>query len=166
MRADTMAIPTIQQRKSQGDAAEAIFCRWLDRCVLPYMYVEQSPLTVPAQLRGEIKRPDYLVGIPTIGTIAVDVKAKTIYDNHIIIDAYEQRTFANFETYFNMTVWYACFPPDEPNTCHLFMNRRLDGNRPLQRRGKAAVAIALKDTHLADPRRDFMGALVAAISLR
>src|SRR5690349_12381650 len=120
-----MAQLSIQQRRERGAAGEARLSAWLDRCVLPYMYVEQSPLTVPRLLRGEIKRPDYLVGIPAIGTIAMDAKAKSVYDDHIIIDAYEQRTFANFETYFNMTVWYACFPPEEPSTCHLFMNRSL-----------------------------------------
>ena len=30
----------------------------------PSIYVEQSPLTVPVPLRGQIKRPDYIVGIP------------------------------------------------------------------------------------------------------
>jgi hypothetical protein len=104
------------ERRQQGDAAEQKFMGWLDRCVLPYMYVEQSPLTVPKGLKGEIKRPDFLVGIPTIGTIAIDVKAKRIYDNAIIIDDYEHRTFMNFETFFNMSVWYVCFPPDEPAT--------------------------------------------------
>ena len=86
-------------RKEQGDAAEARFRAWLDRCVLPHMYVEQSPLTVPKGLRGEIKRPDFLVGLPTIGTLAFDVKAKSIYDDYILIDAYEHRTFRNFETF-------------------------------------------------------------------
>ena len=110
---------TRSQRRAQGAAAEDHFRAWLDRCVLPHMYVEQSPLTVPKSLKGEIKRPDFLVGIPTIGTLAFDVKAKTVYENSIIIDEYEHRTFKNFETFFNMRVWYACFPPDEPTTCHL-----------------------------------------------
>jgi hypothetical protein len=132
------------ERKQQGDVAEQRFRDWLDRCILPHMYVEQSPLTVPKGLKGEIKRPDFLVGIPTIGTLAFDVKAKTVYDNAIIIDAYEHRTFMNFETFFNMTVWYACFPPDEP----------------------ASITVPLKDTVTADPRRDFMAVLLSAISLR
>ena len=40
------------------------FRSWLDRCCLPHIYVEQSPFTIPEPLRGEIKRPDFLVGIP------------------------------------------------------------------------------------------------------
>jgi hypothetical protein len=154
------------ERKQQGDVAEQRFRDWLDRCILPHMYVEQSPLTVPKGLKGEIKRPDFLVGIPTIGTLAFDVKAKTVYDNAIIIDAYEHRTFMNFETFFNMTVWYACFPPDEPATCHLFLNRDLTGLPVTKRRGAASITVPLKDTVTADPRRDFMAVLLSAISLR
>ncbi len=153
-------------RVQQGNAAEERFREWLDRCVLPHMYVEQSPLTVPRGLKGEIKRPDFLVGIPTIGTLAFDVKAKTVYDNAIIIDAYEHRTFQNFETFFNITVWYVCFPPGEPNVCHLILNRDLTGLPVITRRGKASIAMPLKDTVTADSRRDFMGVLLSAISLR
>jgi hypothetical protein len=155
-----------RERQAQGDAAEQKFRDWLDRCVLPHMYVEQSPLTVPKGLRGEIKRPDFLVGVPTIGTLAFDVKAKSVYDDHILIDAYEHRTFQNFETFFNMTVWYVCFPPAEPHVCHLFMNRDLPGQPAVIRRGQSAIAMPLKQTVTADPRRDFMGVLLSAISLR
>jgi len=160
-----MARLTRQARKEQGDAAEARFRAWLDRCVLPHMYVEQSPLTVPKGLRGEIKRPDFLVGLPTIGTLAFDVKAKSIYDDHILIDAYEHRTFRNFETFFNISIWYACFPPAEPHVCHLFLNRDLEGE-PAIRHGRPVLAMPLKSTVTTDPRRDFLGVLVGAISLR
>jgi hypothetical protein len=160
-----MARLTRQARKEQGDAAEARFRAWLDRCVLPHMYVEQSPLTVPKGLRGEIKRPDFLVGLPTIGTLAFDVKAKSIYDEHILIDAYEHRTFRNFETFFNISVWYVCFPPAEPHVCHLFLNRDIK-SKPATRYGRPVLAMPLKDSVTADPRRDFMGVLFSALSLR
>jgi hypothetical protein len=116
--------------------------------------------------RYALSRPDFLVGIPTIGTLAFDVKAKTVYDNAIIIDAYEHRTFRNFETFFNTRLWYVCFPPDEPGACHLFLNSDLTGLPTLQRHGKATITIPLTDTVTADPRRDFMAVLLSAISLR
>ncbi len=86
------------ERKQKGQAAEDRFRAWLDRCCLPHIYVEQSVTTIPQPLRGEIKRPDFLVGIPTIGTTAVDVKAKRVYASTLLIDAYEHRTLLNFET--------------------------------------------------------------------
>jgi len=154
------------QRKAQGQAAEDRFRSWLDRCCLPHIYVEQSPFTIPEPLRGEIKRPDFLVGIPSIGTIAVDVKAKRVYRDALIIDAYEHRSLLAFETFFNISVWFACFPPDEPHTCHLFLNRNLAGLARLSLKGESVIAVPLKMTRPADERRDFMAALMGAISLR
>lgn len=155
--------PTREQRRAKGAEAETRFRAWLDRCCLPHIYVDQAPLTLPASLKGEIKRPDFLVGIPAIGTIAVDVKAKSVYDDTIIIDAYEHRTLLNFETFFNISVWFACFPPDEAHTCHLFLNRSLSGLPVATAKGKPAIAVPLSLARLADDRRDFMAALMAAI---
>lgn len=154
------------QRKAQGQAAEYRFRSWLDRCCLPHIYVEQSPFTIPEPLRGEIKRPDFLVGIPSIGTIAVDVKAKRVYRDALIIDAYEHRTLLAFENFFNTSVWFACFPPDEPHTCHLFLNRNLVSLERLSLKGENVIAVPLKMTRPADERRDFMAALMGAISLK
>lgn len=157
---------TVRERRAQGQAAEDRFRAWLDRCALPHIYVEQSPMTIPEALRGEIKRPDFLVGIPTIGSIAVDVKSKRVYADTLIIDAYEHRTLMNFETFFNTSVWFACFPPGEAHACHLFLNRSLAGLPVHSRKGKDSIAVPLRLTRLADDRRDFMAALVGAISLR
>jgi hypothetical protein len=157
---------TVRERRAQGQAAEDRFRSWLDRCCLPHIYVEQSPLTIPQPLRGEIKRPDFLVGIPTIGTTAIDVKAKRVYADTLIIDAYEHRTLLNFETFFNISVWFACFPPDEPHTCYLFLNRSLAGLPRSSLKGEAVIAVPLKVTRPADERRDFMASLLGAISLR
>jgi hypothetical protein len=94
------------------------------------------------------------------------VKAKSVYDDTIIIDAYEHRTLLNFETYFSMSVWFACFPPGEPHTCLLLLNRSLTGLPVTRRKGEDAIAVPLKLTRLADDRRDFMAALMGAISLK
>lgn len=154
------------ERRAVGAAAEDRFRAWLDRCHLPHIYVEQSPMTIPEHLKGEIKRPDFLVGIPTIGTLAVDVKAKRIYQDAILIDAYEHRTLSAFETFFNITVWFACFPPDAPHTCHLFRNASLAGLDDVTVQGKAVLAVPLRLTKPVDERRDFMAAVLGAISLR
>ncbi len=154
------------ERRAQGEAAEDRFRAWLDRCHLPHIYVEQSPFTFPEHLKGEIKRPDFLVGIPSIGTLAIDVKAKRIYRDAILIDVYEHRTLLAFETHFNISVWFACFPPDEPNTCHLFLNRSLAPLSGKVAGPKTAIAVPLRLTKAADERRDFMAAVLGAIRAR
>lgn len=155
-----------RERQDQGHQAEDRFRAWLDRCHLPHIYIEQSPFTFPAHLKGAIKRPDFLVGVPTIGTLAVDVKAKTVYDNTILIDAFEHRTLAAFETFFNLSVWFACFPPDAPHTGYLFLNRDLARLPATTVKGTPAIAVPLRLTRAVDERRDFMAALLGAISLR
>jgi hypothetical protein len=52
-RSATWAMSKISPRyRKQGEAAEAAFAAWLNRSALPYIYVEQSPLTVPDKLKG------------------------------------------------------------------------------------------------------------------
>ena len=70
------------------------------------------------------------------------------------------------ETYFNVSVWFACFPPDEPHVCHLLLNRSLAGLPVRRAKGKASIAVPLKMARLADERRDLMAAVLGAISLR
>jgi len=37
----------------------------------------------------------------------------------LTIDAYERRTLMNLETFFPVSVWFACFPPDEACRGHI-----------------------------------------------
>lgn len=94
--------------KAKGDLAEATFRAWLNQSGVGYLYVEQSPLNVPDKLRGKIKRPDYLVGIPHSGILAYDVKAKTAYDGHLLFEIGEVEKLARFASYFHVSVYFAC----------------------------------------------------------
>lgn len=124
--------------KAKGDQAEAGFRAWLDWSGIAYMYVEQSPLTVPAGLRGRIKRPDYIVGIPHAGSLAFDVKAKTDYDGLFIFDAAEVAKLALFGRLFNLTAYFACLDLDD-ETRHWWVPLAELQTRPPERRGKRAV---------------------------
>jgi hypothetical protein len=115
------------QRIEQGEGGERALQDWLDRSRLAYLFLDQTPLTMPATHRADIKRPDFLVAIEGLGTVAVDAKAKAFIDGHFVLDASERRRLDGFETAFGIPVWYACFPPNEPDLCHLFRNRELMG---------------------------------------
>ena len=115
------------ERIEKGEGGERALQDWLDRSRLPYLFLDQTPLTIPAMLRADLKRPDFLVAIAGVGTVAVDAKAKAFVDDHFVLDVSERRRLDGFETEFGTPVWYACFPPAEPRLCYLFRNRTLMG---------------------------------------
>ena len=134
--------------------------------MLPHLYIEQSPLTVPAPLRGEIKRPDYLVGIPGVGLVAFDVKAKTIYEREgLIFDVAEVRSSAPS---------FALLPPDgvfrlsRPRGRPV---RLLGAPRPARHRsgrrrnGKLTLALPCERALPVSLARPFYKAFVEAVAL-
>lgn len=124
--------------KAKGEKAETAFRAWLNQSGVPYLYVEQSRLNVPVFLRGRLKRPDYIVGIPFAGSMAFDVKAKSAYDEQLLFPLDEVEKLARFSAHFHMSVYFACLDLDEPERFYWIPLRDL-GNRPTERRGKAPV---------------------------
>jgi hypothetical protein len=98
--------------KARGEAAEAAFEDWLNRSRLPFIYATQTIESVPRHFRGYIKRPDYLVAIPMVGTLCFDVKAKSLYRGSFIFDRKEIVKLASFDEFFNLTTLLACLDPE------------------------------------------------------
>ncbi len=63
---------------------------------MPYLYAEQSRETFAEGLRGTAKRPDFLLVVPYLRPLAVDVKIKTAYDGCLIFDVEEVRKLTAF----------------------------------------------------------------------
>ncbi|MEH6952701.1 hypothetical protein V4R08_15625 (plasmid) [Nitrobacter sp. NHB1] len=122
---------------AKGEAAELAFRQGLDAAVLPHIYVEQSPLTVPLPLRGQIKRPDYIVGIPGVSLVAFDVKAKTIYPEGVIFDLDEVGKLRTFARLFHCTVYFACLNPEGGERPDYWIRLDQLDEVPAVRRGKA-----------------------------
>lgn len=147
--------------KAKGEKAEADFRAWLNRSGVAYMYVEQSPLTVPEALRGRIKRPDYLVGIPHAGTLAFDVKAKYVYDDHFIFDEDEVQKLSRFARLFNLTVYFACVDDRDHTDRHWWVPLADLLQRPTERRGKrAVVTYPVAKAYEVDLQISFLGVMM------
>ena len=132
--------------KAKGDEAEAAFRTWLNRSGVAFLYVEQSPLNVPDKMRGKIKRPDYLVGIPYAGSMAFDVKAKSAYDDHLLFEVSEVDKLARYSAHFHTSVYFACLDLDQPDRFYWVALHDLIGRAP-EWRGKARViAMPVTDT--------------------
>lgn len=149
---------------AKGAAAELAFRQWLDAGVLPHMYVEQSPLTVPGPLRGKIKRPDYLVGIPGVGLVAFDVKAKTIYPEGLIFDLAEVCKLRTFARLFHLTVYFACLDPDGGPQGHWVRLDQLDAVPATRRAGAMVLTIPLDETLPVSLSEPFYEAFVRAVA--
>ena len=124
--------------KTKGEQAEAAFRAWLNRSGVAFLYIEQSPLNVPDKLRGKIKRPDYLVGIPYAGCMAFDVKAKSAYDEKLIFEIGEVDKLTRYGAHFHISVYFVCLDLEEPERFYWVPLRDLL-TRPPEWRGKVRV---------------------------
>lgn len=139
--------------RERGRAAEAAFKRWLDRSSMGYMVVDQTPFTVPPAA-GHIKRPDYLVGILSVGLIAIDVKGRSLVDDHLLIDLDEFQGFVGFERYFGTSVWYGCYPDETGRDCLLFRNADLAALQPTHFNRRNVIRVPRELMTPARPREE------------
>jgi hypothetical protein len=148
---------------ARGQAAEAAFAAWLDRSCLPFVYATQTRESVPRHFRGQLKRPDYLVAVPMVGTLCFDVKAKTRYRGGFIFDRAEVTKLAAFDELFNLTTLFACLDPDGGTASWWFRVADLD-RRPDDRPG-GRLTVSVRDGLTVDLERPFQEALRDLVSL-
>jgi hypothetical protein len=133
-----MAFKLSAEHRAKGQRAEDAFQQWLDWSGVPYLYAEQSPFTFPASMRGRIKRPDFLVGVPQIGALAFDVKAKTVYDGLVIFERREVEQLGRFARMFNVTLYFVCVDEARPDL-HVWVALSDLQARPVERRNRRQV---------------------------
>ncbi|MFB2553782.1 hypothetical protein [Ensifer soli] len=142
--------------KTKGAKAEDDFRAWLNRSGVGYLYIEQSPLTVPEGLRGRIKRPDYLVGIPHAGLLAFDVKAKTAYDGELLFDVEEIEKLALFARAFHLTVYFACLDAEGDGRQWWVPLAELHNRAPVWRGKRPVIPFAIAEAFVITPEDDFL----------
>ena len=140
--------------RATGREAERQFHAWLLESRLALMMVDQTPITMPTHMRGTVKRPDFLVGILSIGAVAVDVKARTLHSGAILIDPDEHAAFTAFEAYFGMPVWYACYLSQDYECCHLFRNADIRPEDIFEFKGQTLYGFPAKYTTEALPQQE------------
>lgn len=71
-----------KEQRDKGDKAEEKFKSWLDKHNIPYWYIRQDIDTFSFALKKYMtKRPDFMVLIPHVGFVLVDIKNKTPVKN-------------------------------------------------------------------------------------
>ena len=78
------------------DPSRQRFGDWLDASEVAGPVHRTIAATMPKHLRGTFKRGDYIVGVPGAGTVAFDVKAKSVYRDALIFDLDEVKKLRTF----------------------------------------------------------------------
>jgi hypothetical protein len=93
----------------KGKAAENNFKKWLDNQNIPYLYINQDKNTFSSIFERNLKRPDFMILIPNLGFIMVDVKHRTQNHEHntFPLDKKETIKFSKLQRIFNLPTWYA-----------------------------------------------------------
>lgn len=105
----------MSENKDKGKLAEQKFKEWLDYHKIQYISFRQDiEAFSPAFKKHWGKRPDFLIIIPYIGTIFVDVKynANTVWINKdgkecICLDFMEHVKYMVSESQLKTTIWFA-----------------------------------------------------------
>ena len=101
----------MEKNKEKGDIVESKFKEWLDQHNIPYWYIQQDIKTFSLALKKYFgtKRPDFMILLPNLGFIFVDVKYKKLNReyNSFPLDSEETTRYSNLQRNFNLQVWYA-----------------------------------------------------------
>ena len=96
--------------KQKGEEAEKKFKDWLYKHKNHYFFIKQDIEFFSAAFKDSFsgKRPDFMILIPNLGLIFVDIKYKKInpdYKNYPI-DVEETKIYSSLQRKFNLHIWY------------------------------------------------------------
>lgn len=100
-------------RRQQGSIGEKALNDWFQGQQLPYVSICQNPDTFSTLFPGYVKRPDFLLLMPSLGTLAIDAKNYKLSGNVFTLELEEEllKSVA-FERLFRFPVWYAYMDPN------------------------------------------------------
>lgn len=102
-----------QVRISKGLFGEEQLTEWFQTNGIGFIPVNQSPHTFANVFVASVKRPDFLVLLPSIGIIAVDAKNHQIKMGGFTIGEDELQKAIRFEMITRMPFWFAFLSKQE-----------------------------------------------------
>jgi len=96
------------EKLKRGKEAEEKFKEWLDKHNISYLYIQQDENTFASVFKNNLKRPDFLILIPSLGLMMVDVKYKNLNPKYedLAIDAYDIKRYSRLQRTFNLPIWF------------------------------------------------------------
>ncbi len=99
-----------EENRRKGNEAELRFKEWLEKHNIPYLYLQQDTQTISTAFKKYFsgKRPDFLILIPNLGFIFVDIKYKKLNPDYKTypIDSDETKKYSSLQRKFNLNIWY------------------------------------------------------------
>ncbi|MBD3252661.1 hypothetical protein GF386_02950 [Candidatus Pacearchaeota archaeon] len=99
-----------RENKKKGKEAEINFREWLEKHNIPYLFLLQDTETLSRAFKKYFsgKRPDFLILIPNLGFIFVDVKYKKLNQGYKTypIDSEETKDYSSLQRKFGLNIWY------------------------------------------------------------
>lgn len=99
-----------EENRLKGIEAEQKFKGWLDKHNIPYLYIQQDTETFSPTLKEYLgaKRPDFMILLPNLGFIFVDVKYKRIHEKYknFPLDILDAKKHSSLQRKFNLPIWY------------------------------------------------------------
>jgi hypothetical protein len=139
----------VGEKIRRGEDGEQAMAEWLDNVGLGYLYVAQSPERFAGLFGDDVKRPDFLVLIDSLGLIAVDVKNYTTKGGEYTLKfEKEVKKVIAFERIFRIPVWYAYLSKGDKRTWHwISALKAIEVGEMRSRRdnGEKFLAIKMKD---------------------
>lgn len=126
-----------EENKKKGAEAEIRFREWLEKHNIPYLYLQQDSETISFAFKKYFsgKRPDFLILIPNLGFIFVDVKYKKIHPEYKTypLDSEETKKYSSLQRKFNLNVWYVISNEDSDFKTWLWIpiSKVFESGRPI-----------------------------------
>lgn len=99
-------------KATRGAEGEEALNLWFQQHQLPFVSICQNKDTFAHLFPGHLKRPDFLLLMPSLGTLAVDAKNHTLSGGVFTLPLEnELRRSVSFERLFRLPVWYAYMDP-------------------------------------------------------
>lgn len=113
----------VETPESRGKEGEELLHQWLQDEGISYVYVRQEPSRFAPLFKDELKRPDFLVLLESIGLLAVDAKYCSLSNfGNYTLSTDELRKASMFERIFRIPVWYAFVDQEDAGNSWLWIS--------------------------------------------
>ena len=130
-------------RINKGLYGEELLMQWFQTNDIGFISVNQSPHTFAKAFAYSVKRPDFLVILPSIGIIAVDAKNHNLRHGGFTIGVEELNKALRYEMVTRMPFWFAFLHQQGDQQIWYWLNALRAREIGIARQNKATLDIFL-----------------------